>query len=66
MSTDSKIDNMARKAKDVDVKRGLNENWETYDACQYRESNAGLFTADQNLKKNNKGTFILIYYFFIE
>ncbi len=55
MTGDSKGEHLARKRGDVDVKKGLMESWESYDACNYRERNMGLFTADQNLKKNNKG-----------
>ncbi|XP_052782188.1 protein DD3-3-like [Mya arenaria] len=45
----------SRKDENLDPKKGLQESWESYDNCYIRERNAGLFTADQKLKKNNKG-----------
>ena len=45
----------SRKAGDVKLDRVLQESWQAYDACYLRDRNAGLFTADQNLKKNAKG-----------
>lgn len=43
-----------RKSNDVKLDRGLHEPWEWYDKCRYRSRNANLFTADQNLKVNEK------------
>jgi hypothetical protein len=51
----------ARKSGAVKLDRVLQETWESYDACNYRERNRGLFTADQNLKKNDKGYSSAIY-----
>ena len=44
-----------RKNKSLQIDRGLHEAWEWYDNCFYRERNKGLFTADQNLRNNEKG-----------
>ena len=55
MGTDDKASHAARKADNVKTDRGLHESWEWYDKCRYRERNQGLFTADQNLNKNEKG-----------
>ncbi|KAL4227006.1 hypothetical protein ACF0H5_014982 [Mactra antiquata] len=44
-----------RRNGNLDTSRGLQESWESYDACYVRERNAGLFTADQKLKKNKFG-----------
>ncbi len=57
MVGDSKAEYLERKNSNVDGKKGLMESWESYDACNYRERNMGVFIADQNLKKNNKGKF---------
>ncbi|XP_028403203.1 protein DD3-3-like [Dendronephthya gigantea] len=40
-----------RKAQSL-LDRAYNEQWEWYDKCNRRERNKGLFTADQNLKRN--------------
>ena len=55
MAADSQAANSQRKAQDVKTDRVIQEPWDHYDSCNYRERNAGLFTADQNLKQNNKG-----------
>lgn len=55
MDTDSIDGNSQRKQNNVKLDRVLNENWEWYDACRYRERNAGLFTADQRLNNIEKG-----------
>jgi hypothetical protein len=44
-----------RKKNNTFLDRVLHESWEYYDNCYYRQRNTGLFTADQNLKNNNKG-----------
>ncbi|XP_045164197.2 protein DD3-3-like isoform X2 [Mercenaria mercenaria] len=44
-----------RKNGALDTSRGLQESWEMYDDCYMRERNLGLFTADQNVKKNKFG-----------
>eukprot|EP00912_Choanoflagellata_sp_UC4_P001276 UC4_evm1s798 len=41
--------------------RGLHESWEWYDECYRRERNRGLFTADQNLRRNNLGYSSAVY-----
>ena len=55
MGADTKDAHLSRKQADVKIERGLQESWEFYDKCRYRERNAGLFTADQNLAKIEKG-----------
>lgn len=55
MNAETKEASGQRKAADVKLDRVLMETWETYDSCNYREGNAGLFTADQRLGNNNKG-----------
>ena len=55
MGVDNQTENAARKVQSVTQDRVLQETWESYDDCRYRNRNAGLFTADQNLKNNNKG-----------
>jgi len=46
---------LERKANSTLLDRVLHETWENYDNCYYRQRNTGLYTADQNLKTNNKG-----------
>ncbi|PAA56940.1 hypothetical protein BOX15_Mlig012640g1, partial [Macrostomum lignano] len=41
---------LARKAASATAQRGLHEPFEWYDACNARERNRGLFTADQRLR----------------
>ncbi len=55
MREDTSIGHEQRKQQDVKIDLGLQETWESYDQCNYRSRNAGLFTADQNLKNNDKG-----------
>lgn len=54
-ATDTLEANQQRKEQNVKLDRVINENWEWYDSCRLRERNAGLFTADQVLKNNEKG-----------
>ncbi|XP_071809871.1 protein DD3-3-like [Asterias amurensis] len=42
-----------RKFNSVKPERGVHEKWDWYDKCFARERNAGLFTADQQLKADN-------------
>lgn len=46
---------LKRKLGDININRGVHETWQYYDACVNRERNNGLFTADQVLRKNNRG-----------
>jgi hypothetical protein len=46
---------LERKRRSVNLNRVMQESWENYDNCYYRSRNAGLFTADQNLKNNERG-----------
>jgi hypothetical protein len=55
MTTDTFDANNARKKSSVTLNRVLQETWESYDRCYYRERNKGIFTADQNLRSNEKG-----------
>ena len=55
MTNDTFEGNSQRKSQSVQIDRVLQETWESYDSCYYRERNKGLFTADQNLKTNEKG-----------
>merc|ERR1712167_249521 len=50
-----------RKTGNVKADRGLHESWESYDECYRRERNRGLFTADQNLRKNSLGYSSAVY-----
>jgi len=43
-----------RYNSDVELARGKHEPWTWYDKCFTRERNGGLFTADQNLKSDNR------------
>lgn len=61
MAADTRDAHSTRKANNVKLDRVLMESWQSYDACNYRERNAGLFTADQKLKANNKGFSSAIY-----
>ena len=55
MADDTEAGNLKRKTDNVGLDKVLQEPWEFYDACNYRERNNGLFTADQQLKVNDKG-----------
>lgn len=61
MTNDNQEANAQRKKGDVKLDRALQESWESYDNCFYRNRNSGLFTADQALKKNKKGYIGSIY-----
>ncbi|XP_060579853.1 protein DD3-3-like [Ruditapes philippinarum] len=58
---ETKAQVITRKNGALDTSRGLQEAWEMYDDCYVRERNLGLFTADQNLKKNKFGVSSSIY-----
>lgn len=55
MAQDTLDQNSERKQNNVKQDRVLHEPWQYYDNCYYRQRNMGLFTADQNLNKNDKG-----------
>lgn len=55
MNVDTFEGNTARKNNSVSLNRVLQETWDSYDKCYYRERNKGLFTADQILRSNEKG-----------
>lgn len=42
----------SRRRSSVDANRALQEPWSWYDSCTLRERNHGLFTADQDLKRD--------------
>jgi hypothetical protein len=44
-----------RRQGDVKTNLGLHETWQYYDSCVNRQRNLGLFTADQSLRKNQRG-----------
>ena len=50
-----------RRNGQVDVDKGLHETYEYYNDCYIRSRNKGLFTADQNLRKNTYGNSSAIY-----
>nr|XP_039273175.1 protein DD3-3-like [Styela clava] len=50
-STSTKADFDARKNQDAKVNRAVHEPWWSYDACNKRERNKGLFVATQNLEQ---------------
>jgi hypothetical protein len=55
MQNDDKNSYLKRKTDNVALDLGLQESWEWYDKCRYRERNMNLFVADQGLRNNNKG-----------
>lgn len=61
MNNDTLAANQQRKQNDVKLNQALNEPWEWYDSCRYRQRNTGLFTADQVLRQNEKGYSSAIY-----
>jgi hypothetical protein len=61
MNNDTLAANQQRKQNDVKLIQALNEPWEWYDSCRYRQRNTGLFTADQVLRQNEKGYSSAIY-----
>ena len=55
MTADDKNSMLQRKQNDVSDNVGLQEPWEWYEKCNYRNRNTNLFVAEQNLRNNNKG-----------
>ncbi|CAF0996235.1 unnamed protein product [Brachionus calyciflorus] len=55
MAQDTLNANLQRKQNDVKLDLALQETWDYYDNCFYRQRNLGLFAADQNLNVNKKG-----------
>ena len=51
----------AQRNNQVDKDEGLHETYEYYNDCYIRSRNKGLFTADQNLRKNTYGNSSAIY-----
>jgi hypothetical protein len=49
MTVDTKADYINRSQTDPNPNLGQHEPWPWYNKCRYRQRNANLFTADQNL-----------------
>lgn len=52
---DEEKDFLKRRDANIELQVGYHESYSWYDKCYMRESNNGLFRADQNLKKNKFG-----------
>lgn len=53
--TETEQNAINRKNNNLDVTKGLQESWDSYDKCYMRERNKGLFIADQKVKNNKFG-----------